>query len=138
MQRTAIGTAAVVLALGAIGCGGSHTLTRAEFTRQANHICDRAATRAFKRAGELLERYVVVQRRKASGIGSLTPPPELRTRYDAYTRVLATRISLFEQALAAVHAKRSSVALTTRSARLQAQERRLARALGLAACELHG
>ncbi|MGB2712364.1 MAG: hypothetical protein WBC33_12720 [Conexibacter sp.] len=135
MQRKVLGTAAVVLALGAGGCGGEDTLTKAELIKQANLICKEAIKKTPRR-GTLTAKVLAYQNIKISGMRELKPPAELESRMEQYTRVQMALREVFEQYSRAPKRKGPGRAVIAEGERLQKRGKALSTALGLTACRI--
>jgi hypothetical protein len=137
MQRNVLGTGAVVLVLGVAGCGGSGSLSRADFVKQANAVCTKARTQAqSNRGNDLFGKILAYEHQTTSGIDGLKPPSELKGNVDQYVKGQNAFIAYVEQFQAAVKAKQSTKPLEKQGAKLQTQQAKLARGLGLTDCHL--
>jgi hypothetical protein len=133
MRRKVLG-AAVVLAVGAAGCGGSDAPTAASFRQEANTMCAQAVKHAQSMQGSIGTKLVAYQDAKLAVMHKLTPPAELQRRYDAYAQALSARRDLYEQYDRLTQAKLPTDKLAKRAHLLLHQESDRAKALGLSAC----
>ena len=140
MQRTVGAMLTVLVALlGIAGCGGSSGPTKAEFTRKAEAVCTRSVKQSANAGtGDSLgfvKRSAEEQRIKVRGMGTLTPPDELRDVYIEYKQVMAKRLKLMDRFIATVEAKQDPHELVDPASTARVQEEELARVLELKACQ---
>jgi hypothetical protein len=108
MDRKVLGAVLAMLALGATGCGGgTGTLSRADFVKQANAICKRrtaqiamteARHRRSFRAGVTAALPLIVKSEEE--LRALKPPAELKGRYDELIAIERAQLQRIRQALA--------------------------------------
>lgn len=139
MHGKVAGALVVALALVLASCGGSSTLSKEDFVKQANAACAKARKDSEKSRGkgiaafaDRIERYA---REKAKGIEALKPPDELKTSYAEYTDALKQRSDLIARLVVQVKArKRIAKGDEKAVAELQRKEEAAGRALGLTTC----
>lgn len=108
MHRKAAIALVVALALGAASCGSSdEPLTRAELVRQADATCQRITTEGRKifaeaaRNGRRIEdpdvraQLTDLLNSVVSGLEDLQPPDELKSDFDQYVSLQASRTRAF-------------------------------------------
>jgi hypothetical protein len=139
MHRTGVATLGVALVLGLVGCGGSGALSKADFAKQGNAACTSARVKVQKMRGRGIEGFVAkviaYEDAKLQGVAALKPPGELQTDYARYKTVLTQRRDLIARLGKVLQAKhRISTQDEHTVAGLQAQEEKLAIALGLRSC----
>jgi len=136
VRRNVLGTGAVVLVLGMAGCGGSSSLSRADFVAQANKVCKQATTAIRRNRGDIFTKVLAYEHQTTSGISGLKPPSELKSTVDQFVRGQNAFIGYVQQFEAASKAKQSTKALQAQGTKLQAQQSKLVRELGLTDCHL--
>ena len=139
MHGKVAGALVVALALALASCGGSSTLSKADFVKQANAACAKARKDTEKARGKgisaFADRVEQYAREKAKGIEALKPPDELKASYTAYTGALKQRSDLIARLVVKLKArKRIDKADEKSVAELQEREESAGRALGLTTC----
>ena len=139
MHGKVAGALVVALALALASCGGSSTLSKADFVKQANAACAKARKDAEKARGKgiagFADRVEQYANEKTKGIEALKPPDELKASYTEYTGVLKQRSDLISRLVVSLKArKRISKPDEKAVAELQRKEESAARALGLTTC----
>jgi hypothetical protein len=136
---------AAALALAVGGCGGSSTLSKAEFVKRAEAVCVRLRNEGFallktaesqRKAQHLSEAQVkarlapkvaAVEARQLRNLAALNPPSELQTTYVQWRRVLGAMLSV------GVHPRVSAAEEAKRVAESEQRER-LRSKLGIRQC----
>jgi GTP1/Obg family GTP-binding protein len=139
MHRKVAGALVVALALALAGCGGSSTLSKADFAKQASAACTTARKDSEKTKAKGIAAFVdkieAYQRNKLKGIEALKPPDELKTAYAEYKDALTQRADLINRLGTIVKARhRVSKQDEKTVAALQVKEEKAATELGATAC----
>lgn len=139
MHGKVAGALVVALALALASCGGSDTLSKGDFVKQANAACATARKDAEKVRGKgiaaFADRVEEYQRNKLKGIEALKPPDEMKTSYAAYKGALSQRTDLIVRLVTTLKARgRISKQDEKAVAALQVKEEKAATALGLTTC----
>lgn len=128
----------IVLALGLAGCGGTDPLTKAQFIKRGNAVCQQAEHRAGRTGGTGLEgmvsSQVVNEQAKVAGMAALSPPATLEATFAQYKAVLKQQRATFERFLTVIRAGERPHASLVKREEMQTREEELAGALHLARC----
>lgn len=145
MRRKLTVAMVAVLVPSAIGCGGSGSLSKGEFTKQAEAVCSRAlktltAERIARREHPALmvKAQATFFQHQAAAFAGLKPPGDLAGAFDHYKSSLSIRSDLYHKAYVMTAAGKSAPAQIQALERQQGQQflqaTKLTRQLGLKSC----
>jgi len=138
MRRNVVIGALAVAVLGIGGCGGSDSLTRAQFVTRAEAVCTRVGKKIeqtpVRGLEDLARKLVALERGKAAGIAALEPPASLRASVDEYVGAVRARAAFYVRALADIRARGKPRPASVEAVEVQTRERQLAKDLHLRAC----
>jgi hypothetical protein len=134
MQRGKICAGVAVLTL-MTGCGGTKSLSKAEFVKRADAVCARASKAAGSQA-DFVARMAAFEQKVEADLRTLKPPAELQRPLADYVGGLRQRDGLIRRYQAAAKARDSAQlhAVNQQGSAIGARLRTAVTALGIRAC----
>jgi phage I-like protein len=134
-----VGATALCAAAGLAGCGGGSS-----FTSQADSICKTYNAKINSLAKpttnaeivSFLDKFLPLVQQGTAKLKAVKPPSDQASQYQAYLAVLEQEVALTQQADAAARAGNITQAktLAAQTSQLSAQDKAMAKALGLKDC----